>query len=62
MNSWINVKKPGVICLSMMLNQLIEHLNKCQIDPFSIANYMSNYEDFGILGSEVKVYGDKKEK
>jgi len=60
MDTWIEVKKPGVICLAMMFNQIIDHLNKCQIEPFSISAYMSNKEDFGIRGTDIKVYGMKK--
>lgn len=62
MDTWLEVRKPGVICLAMMFNQLIDHLNKCQIEPFSISNYMSDKEDFGIRGSEVSVYGMEKQK
>lgn len=54
MNTWIEIKKPGVNCLAMMLRQLIDHLNSCQIDPFSIYNYISDTNDFGILQSDVK--------
>lgn len=56
MNSWAKIEKPGTSCLATMLNNLINHLNKCDIKPFSITNYMSNDEDFGIRGSEVKVF------
>jgi len=62
MDTWIDIKKPGINCLAMMFNQIIEHLNKCQIEPFSISHYMSDPEDFGIMGKDVKIYGvNKKE-
>lgn len=59
-NSLVEVKKPGAICLAIMLNQLISHLNKCYIEPFSISEYIANKDDFGILGSEVKTYTLRK--
>jgi hypothetical protein len=60
MNTWLSVKEPGVICLAMMFKQIIDHLNKCHIEPFSISAYLSNNEDFGIRASDVKVYRMKK--
>ena len=59
MDSWIDIKKPGINCLALMFNQIIEHLNKCYIEPFSISHYMSNTDDFGVMGKDVKVYGVK---
>jgi hypothetical protein len=59
-NSLVEVKKPGAICLAIMLNQLISHLNKCYIEPFSLSEYIANKDDFGILGSEVKSYTLRK--
>lgn len=59
-NSLVEVKKPGAICLATMLNQLISHLNKCYIEPFSISEYIANKDDFGIIGSEVKTYTLRK--
>lgn len=58
---WIQIKKSGVPCLAMLLNQLIEHLNSCKIEPFSIAQYMSNKEEFAALGSEIKWYHFEKD-
>jgi hypothetical protein len=55
MDKWIEIKKPGVDCLAMMFNQLINHLNSCYIEPFSISNYMFN-KDFEILSSDVKFH------
>lgn len=55
MNSWLKVEKSGMICLAMLFNQLINHLNNCHIAPFSISNYMSNLDDFGVKGSEIKI-------
>lgn len=62
MDTWLEIRKQGVICLAMMFNQLIDHLNKCQIEPFSISNYMSNKEDFGVRGSDLSVYKINKKK
>lgn len=56
----IELKKPGVVCIATMFNQLITHLNKCYIEPFSISDYVSNKEDFGISGSLIKEYQLKK--
>ncbi len=60
MENWVVIKKPGINCLAMMFNQLIDHLNKCYIEPFSISNYMAN-EDFKLMGVDIKAYGRKKE-
>lgn len=59
-NSLVEVKKPGAMCLATMLNQLISHLNKCYIEPFSISEYIANKDDFRIRGSEVKTYTLRK--
>jgi hypothetical protein len=58
----VEIKKPGAMCLATMLNQLISHLNKCYIEPFSISEYITNKDDFGILGSEIKAYTLRKTK
>ena len=55
MNSWVRVKVPGAICLAMLFNQLIDHLNQCQIEPFSISNYIADDDDFLVKGSDVSV-------
>jgi len=60
MDTLMDIKKPGINCLAMMFNQIIEHLNKCHIEPFSISHYMSDPEDFGIMRKDVKVYGQIK--
>ncbi|MCD4795381.1 MAG: hypothetical protein K8R54_19265 [Bacteroidales bacterium] len=60
MNTWVEVRKSGVNCLGMMYKQLINHLNNCHIDPFSISNYMSGQEDFEIIGSDVSIYSINK--
>lgn len=52
----IEVKKAGINCIGTLLNQLINHLNKCHIEPFSISNYMDVKNDFRINGSDVKAY------
>jgi hypothetical protein len=56
MEKLLVVKKPGVNCLAMMFKQLIDHLNSCYIEPFSISNYMMDENDFGIFGRDVKTY------
>lgn len=61
MDTWLEIKKPGVDCLAMMFNQLINHLNGCHIEPFSISNYMSS-TDFDIFGSDVSMYGKRSDK
>lgn len=58
----IVIKKSGVLCLATMYNQLIEHLNKCHIEPFSVSKYMTDQSVFGILGKEIKAYDIRKEK
>lgn len=50
------IKKNGIQCFAMLLNQLINHLNKCQIEPFSISEYMSDLKKFGVKGSEITRY------
>lgn len=55
MDSWVRVRVPGAICLAMLFNQLIDHLNKCHIDPFSISNYIADDDDFLVRGSDVSV-------
>lgn len=50
------IKKNGVQCFAMLLNQLITHLNNCNINPFSISHYMSDPEKYGIKGSDLKIY------
>lgn len=61
MNNWLKIEKPGMICLAMLLSQLINHLNNCHIEPFSISNYMSNVHDFGVKGSEIKIFTINKD-
>ena len=56
----IHVEKPGVLCLATMFNQLIDHLNKCYVEPFSVSSYMTNKDVFGILGAEIKAYDMRK--
>lgn len=56
----IHVAKPGVLCMATMFNQLIDHLNKCYIEPFSVSKYMTNKDVFGILGKEIKAYDMRK--
>lgn len=56
----IEVKKPGINCIGTLLNQLINHLNKCHIEPFSISNYLDTKTDFRITGSDIKAYTLRK--
>lgn len=56
LGTWIDIKKPGINCLVLMFDQIIEHLNKCYIQPFGISHYMSNTDDFGIMGKDLEVY------
>lgn len=56
----IHVKKSGVLCLATLFNQLIEHLNKCHIEPFSVSKYMTDKNVFGILGKEIKAFDMRK--
>lgn len=56
MDTWIEVKKPGVNCLGIMFDQMITHLNNCHIDSFNISNYMLNQEDFVIRGSDILLH------
>lgn len=56
----IHINKSGVLCMATLFNQLIDHLNKCYIDPFSVSNYMTNDSVFGILGKEIKAYDMRK--
>lgn len=60
--SLIEIKKSGVLCLSMLFSQLIRHLNKCYIDPFGISNYMSDKDVYGAKGSEIKVFDIRSKK
>lgn len=52
----IHIRKSGILCLATLFNQLIDHLNKCHIEPFSVSNYMTNRNVYGISGKETKVY------
>lgn len=56
----IHIEKPGVLCLATLFNQLINHLNKCYVEPFSVSNYMTDQNVFGILGKEVMAYDMRK--
>lgn len=60
MDSWVYIKKDGVNCLAMMFKRLIDHLNRCQIEPFSISEYMLDKEDFGIKLIDVEAFEFKK--
>ena len=58
----IQINKSGVLCLATLFNQLIDHLNKCHIDPFSVSKYMTDENVFGILGNEIKQYDMRNKK
>lgn len=62
LQSLIEVKKPGILCLATMFNQLIEHLNKCHIDPFSLGAYITDKDVFAVKGSEIKAYDVQSQK
>lgn len=52
----IHIRKSGIVCLSTLFNNLINHLNKSYVEPFGISKYMTSESVFGILGKEVSVY------
>lgn len=56
LTSLIEVKKPGIVCLATMFNQLITHLNKCHIEPFSLSKYMTDRDVYAIKSDELKAY------
>jgi len=61
LDALIEVRKPGILCLATMFNQLINHLNKCHIEPFSISNYLTDRDIYG-ADSLMKIYNVKEEK
>ena len=58
----IEVRKSGIVCLATMFNQLINHLNKSHIEPFSISHYMTDKDVYSVDESLMKVYNVKEEK
>lgn len=56
LEEFIHIRKSGVVCLSTLFNNLIDHLNKSYIEPFGISTYMTNGSVFSILGKETTVY------
>ena len=56
LTSLLQIKKPGIACISTMFNQLIMHLNRCYIDPFSLSAYMSDKDIYAVKNGELKVY------
>jgi hypothetical protein len=56
----IHIKKSGILCLATLFNQLIDHLNKCYIEPFSVSAYMADKNIFGTYGKDIKVYDTKR--
>ncbi len=53
----IHIKKSGILCLATLFHQLIDHLNKCYIEPFSVSAYMADKNIFGTYVKDIKVYG-----
>ena len=51
----VEIKKGGVICLATMFNQLINHLNKCHIEPYSISHYMTDRDIYAVQGKDIQV-------
>ena len=56
MNTWIEAKVEPTITFAIFLSDLIKHLNNSYIQPFTISNYLSNLEDFGIKSKNIKLY------
>ncbi|MNJ92215.1 hypothetical protein D3C87_98810 [compost metagenome] len=56
----LEIKKPGIHVLSTLLFQLIKHLNRCYIEPFSIANYIMDEKVYAIEKENFKLYTIKK--
>ncbi len=52
----IEIRRNGVICLATMFNQLINHLNKCHIEPYSISHYMTERDIYAIQGNDITVH------
>lgn len=57
----IEIKKPGIVCLTSLFSQLINHLNKCHIEAFGISDYMTDKDVYEITGADVKAYTIKKQ-
>jgi hypothetical protein len=57
----LEIKKPGINCLSTLLFQLVKHLNKCHIEPFSIAEYIMDEKVYAIENENIKRFIYKKE-
>lgn len=55
-DSLIQIDCTSYICFGMLLNNLINHLNKSYIRPYSISKYMTNNSDFAVIGSSVKMF------
>lgn len=58
--SIIHIKKSGVLCLATLFNQLIDHLNKCYIEPFGVSAYMTDKNIFGAYGKDIKIYDTRR--
>lgn len=52
----IEIKKPGIVCLATMFNHLITLLNKCRVEPFSLSEYITDKDTYGIMSADIKIY------
>lgn len=55
-NEIFDYRSSSVDVLSLFLNRLMKHLNKCHIDPFSISNYISGGNELMLENSKVTRY------
>lgn len=56
LKEFIHIRKSGIVCLSTLFNNLINHLNRCYVEPFSISKYMTSESLFSVLGKDISVY------
>jgi hypothetical protein len=61
-NSIVIIEKSGINCLAGLFNHLLNHLNSCLVQPFTIDNYIMNNPEFQLKGKDVKAYGLDKNK
>jgi hypothetical protein len=55
-NEILDYRSSPVDVLSIFLNRLMKHLNKCHIDPFSISNYISEGKELMLDNSKLTRY------
>lgn len=55
-DSIIQIDCNSYICFGTLLNNLINHLNKSYIRPYSISKYMIGNGDFSVQGSSIKMF------